>query len=67
MLPPLSKNGVISFTVQLEEDNHRRLRSGLKTDVYVMNAIKDDVLRISNASFYVGKESMSCLLSTETN
>ena len=52
---PLSKNGVISFTVQLEEDNHRRLRSGLKTDVYVMNAIKDDVLRISNASFYVGK------------
>ncbi|MDR1201744.1 MAG: HlyD family efflux transporter periplasmic adaptor subunit, partial [Tannerellaceae bacterium] len=25
---PLSKNGVISFTVQLEEDNHRRLRSG---------------------------------------
>ena len=52
---PLSKNGVISFTVQLEEDNHRRLRSGLKIDVYVMNAIKDDVLRISNASFYVGK------------
>ena len=43
---PLSKNGVISFTVQLEEDNHRRLRSGLKTDVYVMNAIKDDVLDI---------------------
>lgn len=52
---PLSKNGVISFTVQLEEDNHRRLRSGLKTDVYVMNAIKDDVLRIANASYYVGK------------
>lgn len=52
---PLSKNGVISFTVQLEEDNHRRLRSGLKTDVYVMNAVKDDVLRIANASYYVGK------------
>lgn len=52
---PLSKNGVISFTVQLEEDNHKRLRSGLKTDVYVMNAVKDDVLRIANSSFYVGK------------
>lgn len=52
---PLSKNGVISFTVQLEEDNHKRLRSGLKTDVYVMNAVKDDVLRIQNASYYVGK------------
>ncbi|WP_293664314.1 efflux RND transporter periplasmic adaptor subunit [uncultured Parabacteroides sp.] len=52
---PLSKNGVISFTVQLDEDNHRRLRSGLKTDVYVMNAVKDDVLRIANSSYYVGK------------
>lgn len=52
---PLSKNGVISFTVQLEESNHKRLRSGLKTDVYVMNAIKDDVLRILNSSFYIGK------------
>ena len=51
---PLSKNGVISFTVQLEEDNHKRLRSGLKTDVYVMNAVKDDVLRIANSSYYVG-------------
>lgn len=52
---PLSKNGVISFTVQLEEDSHRRLRSGLKTDVYVMNAVKDDVMRIANASYYIGK------------
>ena len=52
---PLSKNGVISFTVQLNEDNNRRLRSGLKTDVYVMNAVKEDVMRIANASFYVGR------------
>lgn len=52
---PLSKNGVIAFTVQLKEDNHRRLRSGLKTDVYVMNAVKEDVMRIANASYYVGK------------
>lgn len=52
---PLSKNGVISFTVQLEEDNHPRLRSGLRTDVYVMNAIKEDVMRIANGSYYVGK------------
>ena len=52
---PLSKNGVISFTVQLKEDNHRRLRSGLKTDVYVMNAVKEDVMRVANGSFYVGR------------
>ncbi len=52
---PLSQNGVISFTVQLKDDSHRRLRSGLKTDVYVMNAVKEDVMRIANASYYVGR------------
>ena len=52
---PLSKNGVISFTVQLVDDSHKRLRSGLKTDVYVMNAVKEDVMRIANASYYVGR------------
>ena len=51
---PLSKNGVISFTVQLAEDNHPRLRSGLKTDVYVMTAVKDSVLRIANGNYYLG-------------
>ena len=51
---PLSKNGVISFTVQLADDNHPRLRSGLKTDVYVLTAVKDSVLRIANGSYYIG-------------
>lgn len=54
-ITPLSKNGVISFTVQLEQDNFKRLRSGLKTDVYVLNAVKDDVLRIASLSSYIGK------------
>ena len=51
---PLSRNGVISFTVQLDDDSSGRLRSGLKTDVYVMDAVKVDVMRIANASYYVG-------------
>lgn len=52
---PLSKNGVISFCVQLNNDSHKRLRSGLKTDVYVMNAVKEDVMRVANSSYYVGR------------
>lgn len=51
---PLSRNGVISFIVQLEENNHPRLRSGLKTDVHVLSAIKDEVMRIANGSYYIG-------------
>lgn len=52
---PLSQNGVISFSVQLADDNHQRLRSGLKTDIYVMNAVKEDVMRIANSSYYAGR------------
>lgn len=51
---PLSKNGVMSFSVRLEQDNHKRLRSGLKMDVYVLTAVKDSVMRIANGSYYVG-------------
>ncbi len=54
---PLSRNGVISFSVQLTNDNHKRLRSGLRTDVYVMDAVKDNILRIANGPYYTGKGS----------
>ena len=53
-ITPLSKNGVMAFSVRLEQDNHKRLRSGLKTDVYVLTAVKDAVKRIANGSYYVG-------------
>lgn len=52
---PLSKNGVIQFTVQLDDPDNQRLRSGLRTDVYVMNAVKEDVLRIDNGTYYSGQ------------
>lgn len=51
---PLSRNGVISFTVQLDDDSYSRLRSGLKTDVYVMCDVIEDVTRVPNGTFYTG-------------
>jgi ABC transporter, permease protein len=51
---PLSRNGVIAFTVQLDDDSYSRLRSGLKTDVYVMCDVIEDVTRVTNGSFYTG-------------
>lgn len=52
---PVSENGVIKFDVALEDCAHPRLRQGLRTDVYIMNEIHDNVLRIYNRSFYIGK------------
>lgn len=51
---PLSRDGIMSFTVQLDDSSNRRLRSGLKVDIYVINAVREEALRISNGSFYVG-------------
>ncbi|MBQ9077464.1 MAG: efflux RND transporter periplasmic adaptor subunit [Muribaculaceae bacterium] len=51
---PLSKDGTIQFTVVLEDGCHRRLRSGLKVDVYVISQERNDVLRIDNSSYYAG-------------
>lgn len=51
---PLSKDGTISFTVNLLQDNHPRLRSGLKVDVRVVNSVKENVLRLPNSNFYIG-------------
>lgn len=51
---PLSKNGVIAFSVALDDDDNERLRSGLRTDVFVMCDIRDDVVRIPAGSYYKG-------------
>ena len=51
---PLSQSGAITFTVVPDDMSHPRLRSGLRTEVFVITSIKDDVLRIRNGSFYRG-------------
>lgn len=52
---PLSKNGIISFSVTLDDDDHPRLRSGLKTEVHVLCDIRDDALRIPTGPYYHGE------------
>ena len=51
---PLSQSGAITFTAMPHDMSHPRLRSGLRTEVFVITSIKDDVLRIRNGSFYSG-------------
>ena len=49
---PSVKNGTISFSVVLDKGQSHKLRSGLSVDVFVEYGIKDNVLRISNGSYY---------------
>lgn len=53
-ITPQSRNGVVSFTIKLDDDSNSRLRSGLKTDVYVLTEVIDSVVRVPNGSFYTG-------------
>lgn len=56
-LAPASQNGVISFAVQLDEDNNAKLRSGLSCEIYIINSRKENVLRLANGSYYIGRGS----------
>ena len=51
---PAIDNGIIKFTVMLDKNDDPKLRSGLKADVYVINATKDNVVRIANRYYYHG-------------
>jgi HlyD family secretion protein len=53
-LVPSVQNGIITFTVLLDDNRDEVLRSGLKVDVYVISAIQEDALRIANRSYYTG-------------
>lgn len=52
---PLSKNGLISFTVMLDNPKEQCLRSGLECTVYVILSRAENVLRIKYCPFYVGE------------
>lgn len=51
---PSVRDGIIGFTVFLENNRHELLRSGLKVDVYVIHAVQENALRIANRSYYTG-------------
>jgi HlyD family secretion protein len=51
---PSVKNGTITFTVMLDDNKNELLRSGLKVDVYIINSIQENTLRIANRSYYTG-------------
>ena len=66
-ITPQSRDGVIAFTVTLDDEHHRRLRSGLKTDVYVMHDVIEDVVRVANGSYYTGPGDYELFVLTSEN
>ena len=55
VLSPMSTDGLISFTVQLDDESAQGLRSGLKCDIYVVYAYRENVLRLPSGTYYKGE------------
>lgn len=55
-IQPTVANGIVTFTVDLDQKDHIALRPNLRVDVYVVTAFKDNVVRVKNGSFYKGSQ-----------
>jgi len=51
---PSVQQGVVSFTVDLDQPSHPLLRPNLRVDVQVITGGVNDVLRVANGPFYSG-------------
>lgn len=51
---PAVSNGMVLFTVLLDDNMNAALRPGLRVDVFVVNSVRQNVLKIANRSYYSG-------------
>ncbi len=53
-LNPVSANGQIQFSIQLQEPRHPVLQSGLFCEIHVVESMLSDVVRIAQGKYYKG-------------
>ena len=53
-IAPQSQNGMVEFTVLLDDDSDGHLRSGLSAELNVVYDVHDDVVRIPNSQYFQG-------------
>lgn len=56
-IQPSVQNGLVSFSVQLNEQNHALLRPNMKVEVFLVTAARNNVLRIANGPAFKGAAS----------
>jgi HlyD family secretion protein len=52
---PTIENNILTFEVQLKEDNHPSLRPNMKAEVFVVTASKDRTIRVENGPAFNGR------------
>src|SRR5450432_400610 len=56
-ISPSVQNGIVSFSIQLDEGNNQLLRPNMKVDVFLVTAAKKSVLRVANGPAFKGASS----------
>lgn len=64
-IQPSVSNGIVSFTVELDQKDHVALRPNLRVDVYVVTAFKDNIVRVKNGPFYKGSQDQKIFIIKE--
>ena len=54
---PSVQNGVISFNIQLNENNNNLLRPNMKVDVFLVTSSKSNIMRVQNGAAFKGASS----------
>lgn len=63
-ISPQSQNGTVQFTVFLDDDSGKLLRSGLRTDLNVVFDVHEGVVRIPNGTYFQGPGAYSLFVKT---
>ncbi len=62
---PQSANGIVNFTVRLDNENDPALKAGLRTTVSVVYDVLPDVMMIRNGQYYKGPGSYQMFVLTD--
>ena len=66
-IAPKSQNGMVEFSVLLDDDSFKGLRSGLSADLNVIYDVHDEVVRIPNGQYFQGPGSYYLFVKTSSN
>lgn len=61
---PQSINGMVEFTVFLDDDADKLLRSGLRSELNVVYDVRDGIVRIPNGSYFQGPGTYTLFVKT---
>ena len=66
-ISPQSKNGTIEFSVLLDDDSYKGLRSGLRAELNVVFDEHDNIVRIPNGQYFQGPGEYNLFVKTSSN